>query len=68
MYSKTYSPIEAAKFFYCTPTTVQKWCREYRIGIRIGGRFRISQEVVDLICSGTPINEIYERVYGNKKD
>ena len=57
-----FTPPEASEALFVKPTTVQKWCRDYRIGIRIGGRWRIPQEAVDLIRNGTPLREVADRV------
>jgi excisionase family DNA binding protein len=53
---------EVAQTLNVTTATVQKWCRDHRIGHRVGGRWRVSSQAVDLIAHGTPLPEVASRV------
>ena len=55
-------PREAGQRLSVNPATVRGWCREHRIGVRIGGRWRIPALAVELIGRGIPLAEVARSV------
>ena len=54
--SKYYSTSEIGKMFNVKTATVQKWCREGRLkAIRLGGVYRVSEEVLQKFIGGLRI-------------
>jgi hypothetical protein len=46
-------------------TTPRRWCIKHPgIGVRIGGRWRISKQAVEYIKRGLPLDEVAARVSG----
>lgn len=58
----SHAPRDAGRALAVTPQAVRGWCRQYGIGVRVGGRWRIPAEAVELIGRGIPLAEVAARV------
>jgi excisionase family DNA binding protein len=43
---------EAAAIAEVSERTIRAWCRDHRIGIMVGGRWRVSRASLNLILAG----------------
>ena len=56
-------PSQVAKELNVHRSTPAQWCKKHGIGHRIGERWRITNQAVELIRSGVPLTEVAARVY-----
>lgn len=56
------TPRQAALRLRLTPAAIRIWCRKHRVGVRVGGRWRIPISAIDLIERGTPLPKVASRV------
>lgn len=47
------SPMEAAKIVGVSKPTVITWCEKYRIGIKVGGRWKVDPKKLELLLKGS---------------
>ena len=62
MTMRSMPPQVAAKALRVTPACVRGWCRKHRIGVRVGGRWWVSAQAVELIGHGTPLDQVASHV------
>lgn len=62
------STAEAAKIAEVTRQTTVNWCREYGIGIMVGGRWRIDPRELRKIMDGTMHKELTEKANNGEKN
>lgn len=58
---ETISPQEAAAIVKTSAVTIRTWCEVYHIGKKIGGRYRIFPDKLNLLLKGSLKRDLFKR-------
>lgn len=66
--SRFISTTDAAAEAQVDTSTIRRWCQQLKIGIKVGGRWRISVSKLQLVLDGIPNESPTEKEYKSGTD